>query len=196
MSRSENEHLELIRASLKTCPDFPKNGITFIDILGIFSNPAAHRALIDLILTRIRKLDTKIDAVVGLEARGFIFGPQIALELQIPFLPIRKHGKLPGKLVTIDYVLEYGTDTIEMQVDILKSGAKILLVDDILATGGTLGAAQKLCAKLDYNVVETLVIIELLGLGGREKLANVDHFTTLFQYSQNDIEAIAVRYEK
>ncbi|CAF3346011.1 unnamed protein product [Rotaria socialis] len=196
MSGSENEHLEIIRKSLKTCPNFPKNGITFIDILGIFSNPTAHRALIDLILTRIRKFDTKIDAVVGLEARGFIFGPQIALELQVPFLPVRKHGKLPGKLVKVDYALEYGTDTIEMQVDILKSGTKILLVDDILATGGTLSAAQKLCAKLGYDVSETLVIIELLGLGGREKLANIDHFTTLFQYSQNDIEAIAARYEK
>ena len=127
--------------------------INFSDIFGVFANPAAHRALIDLIINKLNRLDSKIDAVVGLDARGFVFGPQIALELQIPFLPVRKHGKLPGKVIQLEYDLEYGNknslhsfeinvflfsgkDSTEMQIDILKPGTKILLVDDLLATGG------------------------------------------------------------
>ncbi|CAF2380068.1 unnamed protein product [Rotaria sp. Silwood2] len=112
MTGSENENLDLIRSSLKFCPNFPKKGITFIDIFGVFANPTAHRALIDIILNRVKKLNTKIEAVAGLEARGFVFGPQIALELQVPFLPVRKHGKLPGKLVKLDYDLEYGNENL------------------------------------------------------------------------------------
>ncbi|CAF3508227.1 unnamed protein product [Rotaria sordida] len=195
MSRSDNENLDIIRSSLKLCPNFPKKGITFIDVFGIFANPTAHRALIDVILNRIKKSNTKIEAIAGLEARGFIFGPQIALELQVPFLPVRKHGKLPGKVSAIDYDLEYGKDTIEMQMNILQPGTKILLLDDLLATGGTLGAAQKLCVQLGYEVVETLVIIELIGFNGRKKLKDVDHFTTLFQFAEADLEAIAAKHE-
>jgi len=188
MTESDNEKLELIRSSLKLCPNF--KGITFIDVFGIFANPKAHRALIDLVINRIKKLDKKIDAVVGLEARGFIFGPQVALELQVPFVPVRKAGKLPGQVSTIHYDLEYGKDTMEMQLNILKPGTKVLLVDDLLATGGTLGAAQKLCVQLDYEVVETLVIIELTDLGGRNKLSSVDHFTALMPFSKADFEAM------
>ncbi|CAF1043646.1 unnamed protein product [Rotaria sordida] len=195
MSRSDNENLDIIRSSLKLCPNFPKKGITFIDVFGIFADPTAHRALIDVILNRIKKSNTKIEAIAGLEARGFIFGPQIALELQVPFLPVRKHGKLPGKVSTIDYDLEYGKDTIEMQMNILQPGTKILLLDDLLATGGTLGAAQKLCVQLGYEVVETLVIIELIGFNGRKKLKDADHFTTLFQFAEADLEAIAAKHE-
>lgn len=128
MTGLDNQKLDLIRSSLKLCPNFPKKGITFMyvffylklkticvsfflnfsDILGIFVNPEAHRALTDLILSRLKVLDTKIEAVVGLEARGFLFGPQIALELQVPFIPVRKLGKLPGKVTKTDYDLEYG----------------------------------------------------------------------------------------
>lgn len=127
MTGLDNQKLELIRSSLKLCPDFPKKGITFMyllfylrlkkclsiffnfsDILGIFVNPEAHRALIDLIVSRVKGLGIKIDTVIGLEARGFLFGPQVALELQVPFIPVRKHGKLPGKVVKTDYDLEYG----------------------------------------------------------------------------------------
>jgi adenine phosphoribosyltransferase len=126
----------------------------FSDIFGVFANPKVHRALIDLILNRLKNRNTQIDAVAGLEARGFIFGPQIALELQVPFVPVRKLGKLPGKVAKIDYDLEYGNinlpirqkenfrnyflghDTIEMQANVLKPGTKVLLVDDLLATGG------------------------------------------------------------
>jgi len=128
MPGSDNENLDLIRSSLKVCPNFPKKGIAFMyllfyfilkkkcgyiffnfsDIFGVFANPKVHRALIDLILNRLKNRNTQIDAVAGLEARGFIFGPQIALELQVPFVPVRKHGKLPGKVAKIDYDLEYG----------------------------------------------------------------------------------------
>jgi adenine phosphoribosyltransferase len=128
--------------------------LNFSDVFGVFANPKAHRALIDLILNRLKNQNTQIDAVAGLEARGFIFGPQIALELQVPFVPVRKLGKLPGKVAKIDYDLEYGNinlpirqkenfrnyflgqDTIEMQANVLKPGTKVLLVDDLLATGG------------------------------------------------------------
>ncbi|CAF0758507.1 unnamed protein product [Rotaria sp. Silwood1] len=195
MTGSENDQLEIIRSSFKYCPNFPKEGITFVDIFGVFANPTAHRALIDVILNRIKKLNMKIEAVVALEARGFIFGPQVALELQVPFLPVRKRGKLPGKVVKLDYDLEYGKDTIEMQFNILKPGTKVLLMDDLLATGGTLGAAQKLCVELGYEVVETLVIIELIDLHGREKLTDVNHFTTLFQLTETELAAIAAKYK-
>ncbi|CAF0867180.1 unnamed protein product [Adineta steineri] len=196
MTGADAQNLDLLRSSLKLCPNFPKKGITFIDVFGVFANPKAHRALIDLILSRLKKLGTTIDAVVGLEARGFIFGPQIALELQVPFVPVRKLGKLPGKVAKIDYDLEYGKDTMEIQTQVLKSGTKILLVDDLLATGGTLGAAQKLCVDLGCEVVETLVIIELLGLNGREKLTDVNHFTTLLQFSEADLEEIATNSDR
>ncbi|CAF0866039.1 unnamed protein product [Adineta steineri] len=196
MTGADAQNLDLLRSSLKLCPNFPKKGITFIDVFGVFANPKAHRALIDLILSRLKKLGTTIDAVVGLEARGFIFGPQIALELQVPFVPVRKLGKLPGKVAKIDYDLEYGKDTMEIQTQVLKPGTKILLVDDLLATGGTLGAAQKLCVDLGCEVVETLVIIELLGLNGREKLTDVNHFTTLLQFSEADLEEIATNSDR
>ena len=154
MTGSDDQNLELIRSSLKLCPNFPKKGITFMyvlkkmisnrgifnvyfsDVFGIFANPKVHRALIDTVVNRMKNSDTKVEAVIGLEARGFIFGPQVALELQIPFLPVRKVGKLPGQVQKIDYDLEYGKDTMEMQVNILKPGTKVLLVDDLLATGG------------------------------------------------------------
>ncbi|CAF0959631.1 unnamed protein product [Adineta steineri] len=196
MTGADAQNLDLLRSSLKLCPNFPKKGITFIDVFGVFANPKAHRALIDLILSRLKKLGTTIDAVVGLEARGFIFGPQIALELQVPFVPVRKLGKLPGKVAKIDYDLEYGKDTMEIQTQVLKPGTKILLVDDLLATGGTLGAAQKLCVDLGCEVVETLVIIELLGLNGRKKLTDVNHFTTLLQFSEADLEEIATNSDR
>ncbi|CAF0946272.1 unnamed protein product [Adineta steineri] len=196
MTGADTQNLDLLRSSLKLCPNFPKKGITFIDVFGAFANPKAHRALIDLILSRLKKLGTTIDAVVGLEARGFIFGPQIALELQVPFVPVRKLGKLPGKVAKIDYDLEYGKDTMEIQTQVLKPGTKILLVDDLLATGGTLGAAQKLCVDLGCEVVETLVIIELLGLNGRAKLTDVNHFTTLLQFSEADLEEIATNSDR
>jgi len=191
MTGLDNQNLELIRSSLKLCPNFPKKGITFIDVFGIFANPKAHRALIDLILNRLKSSNTTIDAVVGLEARGFIFAPQVALELNVPFIPVRKHGKLPGKVAKIDYDLEYGKDTMEMQTNNLKPGTKILLMDDLLATGGTLGAAQKLCVQLGCEVVETLVMIELDGLNGRKKLSDVNHFTSLMLFAQADLDAIA-----
>jgi adenine phosphoribosyltransferase len=108
----------------------------FSDVFGIFANPKIHRALIDVVVNRVKNSNTKVEAVIGLEARGFIFGPQVALELQIPFLPVRKAGKLPGRVEKVEYDLEYGKDTIEMQANILKAGTKVLLVDDLLATGG------------------------------------------------------------
>ncbi|CAF0866254.1 unnamed protein product [Adineta ricciae] len=196
MTGVENENLEIVRSALKLCPNFPKKGITFIDIFGIFANAKAHRALIDIILNRLSNRNKTIDVVVGLEARGFVFGPQIALSLQVPFVPVRKRGKLPGKVAQIDYELEYGKDTMEIQLNTLQPKQRVLLVDDLLATGGTLGAAQKLCANLGCEVVETLVIIELIGFNGRAKLNNVEHFTTLFQFAEGDLEAIAANADQ
>ena len=150
--------------------DFPKKGIIFKDITTLLKNPVALKLTLDTLCDRVK--DMKIDKVVGIEARGFIFGAMLAEKLNAGFIPLRKPGKLPADVFKQTYELEYGTDTIEIHKDAISKGDRVLLHDDLLATGGTAKAACELIEKIGGNVVETLFIIELGFLGGREKLKN------------------------
>jgi adenine phosphoribosyltransferase len=157
-----------LRSLIRDVPDFPKQGIIFRDIMALLAEPSALDHVINEI---VKEWGPQITAVAGLEARGFLFGPLIAYELQVPFVPIRKKGKLPGKVVGQSYALEYGTDTIEIQEGAFEPGAEVLLFDDLLATGGTAHAACQLIERVNANVVGCAFIVELAELGGREKLA-------------------------
>ncbi|XP_022200409.1 adenine phosphoribosyltransferase [Nilaparvata lugens] len=165
----KQKKLDLVRDSIGSYPDFPKPGILFRDIFGVLRNPKASECLFELILEEVKKLPS-IDIVVGLDSRGFLFGPVIALKLGIPFVPVRKRGKLPGKVQQVAFVLEYGQDVLELQEDSIKPGQKILVVDDLLATGGTMEASCKLISQVGGELVGCLAIIELIDLQGRKKL--------------------------
>jgi len=159
-----------LKQYIRDVPDFPKKGIIFKDITTLLKNPVALKLTLDTLCDRIK--DMKIDKVVGIEARGFIFGAMLAEKLNAGFIPLRKPGKLPAEVFKQTYKLEYGTDTIEIHKDAISKGDRILLHDDLLATGGTAKAACELIEKIGGTVVETLFIIELSFLGGREKLKN------------------------
>ncbi|XP_065342480.1 adenine phosphoribosyltransferase [Cloeon dipterum] len=177
---SDKEDIEFLKGCLKSYPDFPKKGILFQDIFSLLSQPEAFGKLKKLLVSRAKTVAPQIDVVVGLDSRGFLFGPIIALELGIPFLPVRKKGKLPGKIFTESYQLEYGEDILEMQDGVIKEGQKALIVDDLIATGGTLEAACKLVQRAGGSVSCCLVVIELTELRGREKLVAPVEF--LMQY--------------
>jgi adenine phosphoribosyltransferase len=152
---------------IRDVPDFPKQGINFKDIMPLLHSPEAFKATID----RLAGSVPRPDAVVGIESRGFLFGAPLALHWRVPFVPARKFGKLPGKTVRQVYSLEYGEDTLELHADALQPGQRAVVVDDLLATGGTALATTQLVRQLKVEVVAALFVIELVGLGGREKLA-------------------------
>ena len=160
--------IDKLRAGIRDVPDFPKKGIVFKDITPILSDHALLRASIDLFLERCR--EKKIDKIVGIDARGFLFGSAVAYELGVGFVPIRKRGKLPYKTEVAKYSLEYGEAEMEMHVDAVKPSERIVLVDDLLATGGTSAAAATLIAKAGGKLLEAQFLIELEFLHGREKL--------------------------
>jgi len=168
--------VHLIKSHLASYPDFPSKGIVFLDIFPILQNPPAFETLITHLTHHITSHTLqfsqakKIDVVVGLDARGFLLGPIIALRLGAAFVPIRKAGKLPGKCVNATYEKEYGTDSFEMQVDVIKPGQNVVVIDDLLATGGSAKAAGELVAKQGAKTLEYLFIIELLFLNGSNKL--------------------------
>lgn len=147
--------------------DFPKPGIVFKDITPVLADAAGFAAAIDAMAAPWR--GQAIDVVIAIEARGFIFGAALAQTLGVGFVPVRKPGKLPGRVLSQSYALEYGQDTLELQADALPAGARVLLVDDVLATGGTLDAARALVAQLDAHIVGATVLIELAALGGRSR---------------------------
>lgn len=153
---------------IRTIPDFPHEGIMFRDVTTLFADPRGFRMAIDQMLHPYAGM--RIDKVVGLEARGFIMGGAIAHQLSVGFVPIRKKGKLPGKTISQDYTLEYGDATMEIHDDAVKAGEKVLVVDDLLATGGTAEAGIKLLERLGAEIVSTSFIIDLPALGGRKKL--------------------------
>jgi adenine phosphoribosyltransferase len=154
---------------IRDVPDFPKKGILFKDITTLLKDgPAFHRA-VDLLLAEVR--DLRIDAVVGMESRGFIFAAPLAYQLGVGFIPVRKLGKLPAKVVSVEYELEYGTNTLEMHVDALQPGSSVLVVDDLLATGGTVAATVELIERLGASVAATAFLVELDFLHGRRRLA-------------------------
>ena|SRR5450755_500518 len=161
--------IEKLRAGVRDVPDFPKRGIIFKDITPILSDGDLFKASIDVFLERCR--GKKIDKIVGIDARGFLFGSAVAYELGVGFVPIRKRGKLPYKTETAKYSLEYGEAEMEMHVDAISPGEQIVLVDDLLATGGTSAAAAMLIAKTGGELLEAQFLIELEFLHGRQKLA-------------------------
>src|SRR5881409_628595 len=160
--------VEEIRAAVRDVPDFPKRGIVFKDITPVLSDPVLFRASIDLFLERCRGL--KIDKIVGIDARGFLFGSAVAYELGVGFVPIRKRGKLPYRTEIAKYSLEYGDAEMEMHVDAMSAGERIVLVDDLLATGGTSAAATALIRKVGGQLLEAQFLIELEFLQGRKQL--------------------------
>ena len=160
--------LEKLRAAVRDVPDFPKKGILFKDITPVLSDPILFRASIDLFLERCR--EKRIDKIVGIDARGFLFGSTVAYELGVGFVPIRKRGKLPYKTEIAKYSLEYGEAEMEMHVDAVMAGECVVLVDDLLATGGTSAAAAVLIRKAGGHLLEAQFLIELEFLYGRKQL--------------------------
>lgn len=170
-SKTLLELQQSLSAGLKQYPDFPQPGILFEDIFPLFANVSLHRDLITaFLLTTQTKLSQTPDVIVGLDARGFLIGPQLALHLDAAFVPVRKPGKLPGKLETVEYRKEYGTDTFAIQAESIKPGSKVLVVDDLIATGGSAAAAGQLVKKCGGNLLGYVFLIELTKLGGRNKL--------------------------
>ena len=164
---------------IRDIPDFPKPGIVFKDITPLLKNPQSLAETVNQLCTLAK--DSGITHVVGIESRGFIFGSAVAVELGAGFIPVRKPGKLPAKTLSETYSLEYGTDTIEIHSDALKEGDRVLLVDDLLATGGTMNAAVRLVEKTGAIVSRIMFVIELSFLKGREKLTGYE-ITSLIIY--------------
>lgn len=157
-----------LKANLKQFPNFPKEGILFEDFLPIFAKPDLFNKLIKAFKLHVG--DKKIDYVIGLESRGFLFGPTLALALDAGFIPVRKPGKLPGSTYKVEFQKEYGSDVFEIQQDVIPKGSKVLIVDDILATGGSAFGAGELAKKSGADIVEYLFVMELDFLKGRDKL--------------------------
>ncbi len=161
-----------LKSVIRDVPDFPKPGILFKDITPLLKNPEAFRESIELLTQAVEKMN--ISAVAAIEARGLIFGAALAVRLGVGFVPIRKPCKLPYATISESYLLEYGTDTIEMHRDAFESGDRVVLIDDLLATGGTMAAAVRLVEKTGATVEKILFVVELLFLNGREKLQGYD----------------------
>jgi adenine phosphoribosyltransferase len=157
-----------LRAKIREIPDFPKPGILFYDITTLLKDAAAFKESIELLTDPFRQMN--IDMVVGMESRGFIFSAPMATELDAGFVPVRKLGKLPAETVSVEYSLEYGTNTLEMHKDALQPGQKVLIVDDLLATGGTVLGTIDLVKQLKAEVVGLAFLVELVFLKGRERL--------------------------
>lgn len=162
---------------IRTIPDFPKPGIQFRDITPLLAAPEALAETIRQLADHYR--DEQIDIVAAAEARGFIFATPLALELNVGFVPIRKPGKLPHDTHSFEYDLEYGTDTLEMHIDGIETGQRVLVIDDLLATGGTVEACCRLVERCGAAVASCAFIIELLGLNGRQRIAPRDVFSLL-----------------
>ncbi|KAJ1985385.1 adenine phosphoribosyltransferase [Dimargaris verticillata] len=160
-----------IRSLLRTIPDFPQKGIQFIDIFPLFQSPAAVKMVIDHIVGHVKSSISKsIDAVVGLDARGFLFGPLVAQQLGVAFAPVRKQGKLPGNTVQVSYAKEYGEDIFEMEADSIQAGHNVLIIDDLMATGGSARAAGELVKKKGGRVCTYVFLVELVELQGVDQL--------------------------
>jgi len=165
---SSKKNIETIAKRIRDIPDFPKKGIIFKDITPVLSDIKTLRSSVKEMAAPY--MDHNIDVVVGIESRGFIFGAPIADILGCSFVPVRKPGKLPWKTESVSYELEYGNDSLEIHIDAIKSNQNILIVDDLLATGGTAEATCKLISKLEGNIVGFTVLVELEFLEGRKKL--------------------------
>ncbi len=167
-----SRHMKKLEEYVRSIPDFPEPGIIFRDITTILQDPDGLHLAIQSMQDKLK--DTEFDVVVGTESRGFIFGVPIAYNLHKAFVPVRKKGKLPCETVSMEYDLEYGSAVIEMHKDSIKPGQKVVLVDDLVATGGTIEAAIKLVEELGGEVVKVVFLMELAGLKGRERLKGYD----------------------
>ncbi|MBC7617425.1 MAG: adenine phosphoribosyltransferase [Candidatus Saccharibacteria bacterium] len=161
---------EYLRNHIRTVPDWPAPGVQFRDITPLLQNAKVFRVLIDAFVHRYMDPTLRPDVVAGLDARGFILGAVVAYELNVGFVPIRKKGKLPFTTVEETYELEYGSATVELHTDAVKAGNRVLLIDDLIATGGTMMAGKKLLEKLGAHVMEGAAIVDLPELGGSQKL--------------------------
>ena len=159
-----------VRNAIRSVPDWPKPGVTFRDITPVLQDPRSFRVLIDMFVYRYMR--QRLDLVAGVDARGFILGSVLAYELNLGFVPVRKKGKLPFRTLAEEYSLEYGNAAVEMHTDSVRPGQRVLLIDDLVATGGTMMAASKLLQRLGANVHEAAAIIELPDLGGAEAMRN------------------------
>jgi adenine phosphoribosyltransferase len=162
-----------IKSRIRTVPHYPKQGVMFRDITTLLQDPVGFRITINELVNRYTA--RRIDKIVGIESRGFIIGAALAYQLGVGFVPIRKKGKLPAATVGHDYELEYGTDRIEMHVDAVSKGDHVLLVDDLIATGGTAEAAVKLIESMGGEILECCFVIDLPDLGGRARLEKLGH---------------------
>ena len=158
----------MLKAKIRTIPHYPKTGIMFRDITTALKDPVAFQMMIHSLVDRYK--DQNIDKVVGIESRGFIVGAPLAYALEVGFVPIRKQGKLPAETVGCNYALEYGVDRVEIHVDALEYGQRVVLVDDLIATGGTAEAGIKLIQKLGSKIVECAFLIDLPDLGGAKRI--------------------------
>jgi len=161
-----------IKSRIRTIPDHPKKGIMFRDITTLLKDPVGFRLVIDNFTQHYLNRESDLDLIVGIESRGFIIGGALAYTLGRGFVPVRKAGKLPGEKISHEYALEYGTDTVEIHTDAISKGMRVLLVDDLLATGGTALAAAALIEKLGGVIVEMAFIVNLPDIGGAKKLAD------------------------
>ena len=170
---------EGLRAKIREIPDFPKPGILFYDITTLLKDAAAFKEAVDLMIEPYR--DEKVDVVVGMESRGFIFSAPMAYQLRAGLVPVRKLGKLPAETITVEYALEYGSNTLEIHRDSIQSGQRVLIVDDLLATGGTVRGTIELVERLKGEVVGLAFLVELDFLKGRERLEG-RRVTSVIQY--------------
>ena len=166
---------------IRTIPDYPKKGIMFRDVTTLFGNPRAFRAAVDALVQPYAGV--QVDKIAGIEARGFILGGAVAHQLSTGFVPVRKKGKLPWKVLSEEYALEYGTDKVEIHVDAVKHGEHVVVVDDLIATGGTAFAAIKLLERAGAKVIGCLFLVDLPDLGGADKIRALGKdVTTLVQF--------------
>jgi adenine phosphoribosyltransferase len=175
--KNKTVNVEALKALVRTVPDFPKPGILFYDITTLLKDKTGFAKLIDAMAAHY--LEHKVDLVLGIEARGFIFGPALAYRLNAGFVPVRKPGKLPAKAARVSYDLEYGSDAVEIHVDAIQPGERVVLVDDLLATGGTMEATVKLVKQLGGEIVGLAFAVELDFLKGRERFKEYDVFSLL-----------------
>lgn len=178
--RDKDPRIHGIQSKIRVVPNFPKPGIMFQDITTLLLDPKAFKDTVDLFVERYK--GKNISVVTGIEARGFIFGTPIALEIGAKFVPLRKPNKLPGKVISEEYELEYGRDCLEMHLGAVEPGERALVVDDLIATGGTLCAAMKLLERVGAEVVECACVIELPDLKGRERLNGKPLYVLLESY--------------
>jgi adenine phosphoribosyltransferase len=168
---------EYIKSKVRSIPDWPIKGVIFRDITTLLQDPAAHREICSIFYNRYA--DKNIDKIVGIDARGFLFGSVLAYKLGVGFVPVRKNGKLPYKTISESYTLEYGQETIEIHEDALVPGERVVVIDDLMATGGTIAAAVNLVEKLGGDIVECAFVVELPDLKGKQKLGNRQVFSII-----------------